>query len=95
MKKNLMFGVIGLVVGAFIMMIFIYNAAPGMMLLENQSKYDFEETVTKLTESVEDHGWKIPAIQDLQKSMNKFGIDVLPVQVLNYAIQIMLVKFLN
>ena len=81
MKKNLMFGVIGLVVGAFIMMIFIYNAAPGMMLLENQSKYDFEETVTKLTESVEDHGWKIPAIQDLQKSMNKFGIDVLPVQV--------------
>ena len=81
MKKNLMFGVIGLIVGAFIMMIVIYNVAPGMMLLEDQSKFGFEETVTRLTESVENHGWKIPKVHDLQESMNKFGISVLPVKV--------------
>lgn len=51
------------------------------MFFETESPYDFKTTVEKLSQIIEEAGWKIPAIHDLQQTMLKFGKEVLPVKV--------------
>ena len=51
------------------------------MFFETESPYDFETTVEKLSQIIEEAGWKTPAIHDLQQTMLKFGKEVLPVKV--------------
>lgn len=53
----------------------------GSMFLENESKYDFDTTVETLKAAVEKNTWKLTAIHDLQKTMETYGADVLPVKV--------------
>lgn len=51
------------------------------LFIESESLYPFEETIEKISESITNSGWKIPAIHDLQNTMNNFGIMVMPVKV--------------
>ena len=81
MKKMILGLGIGLLVGALVMGFVMYKMAPGMMLLEDESKFGFEATVEKLKQSVDKHGWKLPKVHDLQKTMAKFNVQVRPVQV--------------
>ena len=81
MKKYILAGIIGFVVGIIVTGVVMYNVAPGMMLLEDESQFGFDETALKLEESVKAHDWKIPHVHDLQKSMKKFGTEVGPVKV--------------
>jgi len=75
MKKSLIFGLIGFVLGVLVTGVVMYKMAPGMMMLEDVSPYNFEE-------SVKAHGWKIPKVHDLQKTMKKHGKDVRAVKVI-------------
>ena len=61
MKTKLLSGFIGLVLGAFLMGFVMYQMAPGMMLLEDESKYDFEQSVDEFVKATKAKGWKIPA----------------------------------
>lgn len=82
MKKSLLTGVLGFVLGLIVAFVVVYKAAPGMMLLEDESKYkSFEATVAAFEQSVKDHNWKLPATHDLQKTMAKYGKDVKAVKV--------------
>jgi uncharacterized protein (DUF302 family) len=56
-------------------------AEPENLFFENQSKYDFDETIEKLKAEVERKTWKLTAIHDLQQTMKTYGKDVLPVKV--------------
>jgi len=51
------------------------------MFLENESKYNFTETVEKLIVEIEKKGWKVSAIHDLKETLKKNGTEVLPVKV--------------
>jgi len=51
------------------------------MFLENESKYNFAETVEKLTAEIERKTWKVSAVHDLQETLKKNGTEVLPVKV--------------
>lgn len=51
------------------------------MFLENQSKYNFDETVEKLTAEVELKKWKVSTVHNLQDALKNSGIDVLPIKV--------------
>jgi uncharacterized protein (DUF302 family) len=51
------------------------------MLFESLSPYDFKDTIEKITNAIEEKGWKTPAVHDLQQTMKNFGKDVLPVRV--------------
>jgi uncharacterized protein (DUF302 family) len=74
MKKYLIGGVAGLIVGVLVTGLIISNAAPSMMIMEDESKFgDFDQTVAAFEESVKVHGWKMPAVHDLQKTMKKLG----------------------
>lgn len=52
------------------------------VMIENQSQYNFAETVDILTEQIAEHGWKIIVTHDLQETMKKNGKEVLPVKVI-------------
>ena len=52
------------------------------MFIENKSKFNLEETVTKLTEAVGKSEWKLIHMHDLQQLMHKNGLEVLPARVM-------------
>jgi len=52
-----------------------------VMFLENESKYNFDETVEKLKAEIEKKTWKVITVHDLQETMKKNGAEVLPVKV--------------
>ena len=54
---------------------------PGFMFIQSTSPYSFDETVERISKAVEKHEWKMPAVHNLQETMQKFGKDVLPVKV--------------
>lgn len=81
MKKVIISLVSGALIGILFFGIIMYKSAPGMMLKEDESKYNFEQTVVEFEKSVKQKGWKIPATHNLQKTMEKFGHDVRAVKV--------------
>lgn len=52
------------------------------MFIEYSSIYDFEQTIEKLSTEILNGGWKISVTHDLQGTLNKSGIEVLPVKVI-------------
>ena len=64
------------------------------LFLEVQSKYNFNQTVQKLTETILSAGWKVTHVHDLQETMRKNQFDVLPVKVMElckpgYSVQLL------
>lgn len=52
------------------------------MMIESLSPFGFQETVDRLTKSIAEKGWKMPALHNLQQTMHNFGKIVLPVSVI-------------
>lgn len=52
------------------------------VMIENQSKYNFAETIDILSKVIPENGWKIMVVHDLQETMKKNGKEVLPVKVI-------------
>ncbi len=73
---------IGLIVGALVMLFVIKSMAPKMMLMESQSQYSFEETLERLQSAIDEKGWKTPHVHDLQATMAKFNYEVKKVKVM-------------
>ena len=80
-KSMVLSALVGVVVGIFVMVGIMFFTMPSMMLLEDQSKYDFDTTVEKLEEAIEDNGWKVVIIHDMQETLAEFGHDVLDVKI--------------
>jgi uncharacterized protein (DUF302 family) len=81
MKKYVSTAFIFLVTGFLAaMLIFIY-LSPSMMMLEDESRFDFEKTVAGLEDLAKDQGWSVPTVHNLQQSMRKAGHDVKEVKV--------------
>jgi uncharacterized protein (DUF302 family) len=52
------------------------------IVVEQKSRYGFDETVKILTEDAEKREWKVPFIHDLQQSLARSGKIVRPVKVI-------------
>jgi len=52
------------------------------LFIESLSRYDFDQTMEKLSEIILKGGWNISVILDLQAALNKSDIAVLPVKVM-------------
>ena len=66
--------------------VLIFLTVPAMsqtnsMFIESEAKYNYEETVKILNETITGGGWKITVVHDLQESMKKADKEVLPVKV--------------
>ncbi len=73
--------VAGIVAGIVLTSFFAYKAAPGMMMKEAESLYNFEESVSKFEQTAKDMGWKIPTVHDMQKTMEVNGYQVASMKV--------------
>lgn len=81
MKNTILGSIGGFVLGILITMLLVFIMMPKMMMIENESKYSFDESATLLEESIKSHGWSLVTTHDLQKSMKKFDHDVKAVKV--------------
>jgi uncharacterized protein (DUF302 family) len=52
------------------------------VLIENQSRHGFAETVELLSKTIVEQGWKVTMTHDLQETLKKNGKEVLPVKVI-------------
>lgn len=80
-KKSISSGIIGIIIGALLMGGIVYQLMPNLMIIEKESKFGFDKSVESLKEAVKNHGWKMPKIHDLQKTMAKFNKEVKKVKV--------------
>ncbi len=81
MKRTLLFGLVGLLVGAFFTMLVLFLSAQSIMLKESESKYSFEKSVEMFEQSAIESGWSIPTVHDMQKTMKKFDKVILKAKV--------------
>ncbi|MCE7792044.1 DUF302 domain-containing protein [Salipaludibacillus sp. CUR1] len=79
--SKLLIGVIGAVAGLLIAFIFIYQAAPDLMMVEDESKYSFDETVEVFEEEVREAGWSIAGSHDMQEILEGHGHDVISIKI--------------
>lgn len=66
--------VLGLLIGSLLTALSMYILMPGMMITVQESRYaTVEETVLKLQEAIEKHGWSSPMIRNMNDAMAKGG----------------------
>ncbi len=60
-----------MLLGALIMGVLMFKAAPTMMVHELKSPYGVDETVKVISENAKKQGWVVKNVVDMQKSMKK------------------------
>lgn len=55
---------------------------PTQFIVENKSRFGFDETIERLIAEAKRREWNIPAVHDLKQSLAKSGKTVKPVQVI-------------
>jgi len=69
----------GAVMGATAMALAGWLAMPSMMLTVHPSRYDFPQTVAAMEQVVNQNGWKISKVYDIQKTLQSAGYkDITP-----------------
>ena len=81
MKKKIIAIFISIISGAIAGALVVTLLVSPKMMLENESRYDFETTLTTVEQSTKAAGWSIPAVHDLQQSLAKAGKEVNKVKV--------------
>lgn len=81
MKTNIISGIIGLIAGALLMGFIGFYSLPGMMMLEDETQYDFETTVEVFEQKVDEAGWSVLKTHDMQETLAGHGHDVLSVKI--------------
>jgi uncharacterized protein (DUF302 family) len=66
--------VLGLLLGAVGMGIAMWLLMPSLMIVQHESKFDsIEKTVEALEASIKSHGWSVPAVRNMNKTIAKHG----------------------
>ena len=71
----------GFLLGIVVLTAAMFLMAPSLMMIESQSRYDFDETVERFRNQVDDAGWGILNHHDMQEVKAGMGYEVLPVKV--------------
>ena len=74
--------VIGIIAGIALGLPIAFFISPSLMFREDKYNKDFDTTVEALEKEIQERGWKIPVVHDLQATMKKFGKDVRSVKIL-------------
>jgi uncharacterized protein (DUF302 family) len=78
MVTGILIGVAG---GVVLGLLVAYLISPGLMFRQDSHTQDFDTVVEKIDKVVQQRGWKIPHVHDLQATMQKFGKEVRSVKV--------------
>ena len=81
--KKLIYLVVGLIIGAILMGTVVWNKMPGLMLLNMESRHDFQTTVDKIVIGAFDNGWEVINEIDIQERLISFDYgDILRMQII-------------
>ena len=75
MKKWIIALIIGMLAGFLICGVVVWKTMPQIMLTIKKSNYDFEETFSRIENSILDHDWDIQRIYDMQECMETYGYE--------------------
>ncbi len=75
MKKIIIGIIIGIILGLIAMGIIVWNMMPKKMLIVRKSKFNFEETVSRLEESIYANNWEVLHIYDIGECLFAEGLD--------------------
>lgn len=64
---------IGLIAGIVLTGILVWKIMPRLMLTVRKSKLGFQETINSIEENAAKHGWAVPKIYNLQKTLQEAG----------------------
>jgi uncharacterized protein (DUF302 family) len=64
------------ILGAILTLLIIYKTIPKVMMVESESKYDFEKSAEVFEQSIKDAGWSVSGIHDLKKTLKGFGYEI-------------------
>ena len=71
-------GMIGIMVGALLCGSAIVIAMPRMMIVTQESRLGFDETVAALERAIAARGWVVSTVMDMNQSMARHGVEFGP-----------------
>jgi uncharacterized protein (DUF302 family) len=77
MKSRVVFLLLGILIGILLTGLIVWKNMPDQMMKVVQSKYDFEETVSRLEEASYMNGWEVLHIYDLGDCFFERGMGTL------------------
>jgi uncharacterized protein (DUF302 family) len=80
-KQTIAVSIIALLVGAAITFGVVYNTAASLMMLEDESRYSFEETLENFEAEVKAAGWSVMGSRDMKEVLAGHGHDVLDIRI--------------
>ena len=66
----------GFILGILVMSFVTFTGAPELMVVENESRYGFDETIETIEASAEDAGWEVPNVHMLHEPVRAEGYEV-------------------
>ena len=73
-KKTIALLLSGFLLGVVATGVAVWRLMPGMMIVEHQSRFSFDQTISKLVSAVKAKGWSVPKVRDMNKTMAKHGV---------------------
>ena len=74
-RKLIAVGVVGLLAGVALTALVGFYSLPGLMMQEDQSPHDFEQTTSLFEEEIDAADWSIVTTHDMQQTMEKHGYE--------------------
>lgn len=77
-KPYLIGGLVGIVVGTLLCAAAVVTAMPKMMIVTQESRLGFDETVAALESVIAHQGWTVSTVMDMNTSLARHGVDFGP-----------------
>lgn len=77
-RSTLLFVLAALLAGAILTGAAFVAAMPRMMIVTQESRLGFDDTVAALEEAIPANGWVVSTVMDMNKSMAKHGVQFAP-----------------
>ncbi len=81
MKKTILVAALSFAAGLIVTAGVTYYSAPSLMMLEDRSPYDFEQTVETFEREVTEGGWSVLQVHDMQEVLAGHGHEVAAVKI--------------
>ena len=80
--RFIMTGVGGFLIGIAAMMLTAFSAAPKLMVVEDESLFNFDDTVEIIKTTAVEQNWKVPTVHMIHDAVSPYGYEVGRVAVL-------------
>jgi uncharacterized protein (DUF302 family) len=77
-QKTWIYGIIGLAVGIVLSVLLIVAIMPKMMIVTEESKFGFDDTVNLIQQNITEQGWSVKGVSDITHEINKAGYEFKP-----------------